>query len=64
MLVVPEALIADLVSAEDAYAAVEATFAAMARDDAYNFPVVREALGEGRQYGFKSGLDRAGGLLG
>jgi alanine dehydrogenase len=36
----------------------------MARGDAYNFPVVREALGEGRQYGFKSGLDRAGGQLG
>ena len=36
----------------------------MARDDAYNFPVVREALGEGRQYGFKSGLDRAGAQLG
>ena len=64
MLIVPEKLIADLVSAEDAFAAVEATFAAMARDEAYNFPVVREALGEGRQYGFKSGLDRAGGMLG
>lgn len=64
MLIVPEALIADLVTAEDAFAAVEATFAAMARGVAYNFPVVREALGEGRQYGFKSGLDRAGGLLG
>ena len=36
----------------------------MARGEAYNFPVVREALGEGRQYGFKSGLDRAGGQLG
>ncbi|MCV2866965.1 iminosuccinate reductase BhcD [Albidovulum sediminicola] len=64
MLIVPEKLIADLVSAEDAFAAVEATFAAMAREEAYNFPVVREALGEGRQYGFKSGLDRAGGMLG
>ncbi len=64
MLIVPEALIADLVSAEDAFSAVEATFAAMARGEAYNFPVVREALGEGRQYGFKSGLDRAGGMLG
>ncbi|MCZ8335956.1 MAG: ornithine cyclodeaminase family protein [Rhodobacteraceae bacterium] len=64
MLIVPEALIADLVSPEDAYAAVAATFAAMARGEAYNFPVVREALGEGRQYGFKSGLDRAGGMLG
>ena len=64
MLIVPEALIADLVSAEDAFAAVEATFAAMSNADAYNFPVVREALGEGRQYGFKSGLDRAGDVLG
>src|SRR5690606_6096919 len=43
---------------------VKSVFAAMARDDAYNFPVVREALGEGRQYGFKSGLDRAGKVLG
>jgi ornithine cyclodeaminase len=64
MLIVPEALIADLVSPADAFAAVAATFAAMAREEAYNFPVVREALGEGRQYGFKSGLDRAGGMLG
>jgi alanine dehydrogenase len=64
MLIVPEALIAGLVTAEDAFAAVEGCFAAMARGDAYNFPVVREALGEGRQYGFKSGLDRAGALLG
>lgn len=64
MLIVPEALIADLVSAQDAFDAVAASFAAMARDQAYNFPVVREALGEGRQYGFKSGLDRAGGMLG
>ena len=64
MLIVPEALIAELVSPDDAFAAVEATFAAMSRGEAYNFPVVREALGEGRQYGFKSGLDRAGGQLG
>lgn len=64
MLIVAERLITDLVSFEDAFAAVEAAFSAMARRDAYNFPVVREALGEGRQYGFKSGLDRTGGLLG
>jgi len=64
MLVIPESIIADLVSPADAYDAVAATFAAMARGQAYNFPVVREALGEGRQYGFKSGLDRAGGMLG
>ena len=64
MLIVPEALIAGLVTPEDAFSAIEACFAAMARGDAYNFPVVREALGEGRQYGFKSGLDRAGAMLG
>ncbi|MBN2630238.1 MAG: ornithine cyclodeaminase family protein [Rhodobacteraceae bacterium] len=64
MRIVPEALIAGLVSPEDAFAAVEATFAAMSRGEAYNFPVVREALGEGRQYGFKSGLDRSSGQLG
>jgi alanine dehydrogenase len=64
MLIVPEALIAGLVTPDDAFRAVEATFAAMARGEAYNFPVVREALGEGRQYGFKSGLDQAGGMLG
>lgn len=64
MLIVPEALIAGLITPEAAFAAVEATFAAMARGEAYNFPVVREALGEGRQYGFKSGLDRAGSVLG
>lgn len=64
MLIVPEALIADLVSFDDAFAAVEGCFASMARGHAYNFPVVREALGEGRQYGFKSGLDRAGAQLG
>jgi ornithine cyclodeaminase len=64
MLIVPERLIAGLVSPEDAFAAIEECFASMARGEAYNFPVVREALGEGRQYGFKSGLDRAGGQLG
>lgn len=64
MLIVPEALIAQLVTPEDAFRAVEACFASMARGDATNFPVVREALGEGRQYGFKSGLDRAGAMLG
>jgi ornithine cyclodeaminase len=64
MLIVPEALIADLVTPDAALAAVEACFRAMSEGAAYNFPVVREALGEGRQYGFKSGLDRAGGQMG
>lgn len=64
MLIIPEALIAQLVSAEDAFAAVEAALAAAARGEAENFPVIREALGEGRQYGFKSGIDRAEAILG
>lgn len=64
MLIVPEALIADLVTPEAAFEAVEACFRAMSDGAAYNFPVVREALGEGRQYGFKSGLDRTGAQLG
>ena len=64
MWIVPETAIAGLVDEQSAIDAIEATFAAMSRQDAYNFPVVREALGEGRQYGFKSGLDRVGALLG
>lgn len=64
MWIVPEAAIAGLVTPEVAFAAVEGVFAALARGEAGNFPVVREALGGGRQYGFKSGLDRAGGVLG
>lgn len=64
MWIVPESAIPGLVDEASAFDAIEATFAAMARGDAYNFPVVREALGEGRQYGFKSGLDRLGGHLG
>ena len=64
MWIVPESVIADLVDEHSAFDAIEATFAVMSRQDAYNFPVVREALGEGRQYGFKSGLDRVGHVLG
>jgi ornithine cyclodeaminase len=37
----------------------------MARGDAYNFPVVREAIGHAEAlYGFKSGFDKAGMALG
>lgn len=50
---------------EAAFDAVEAVFAAMARGDAYNFPVVREAIGhEDALYGFKGGFDGAGMTLG
>lgn len=65
MWIVPEAVVADLITPDDAFSAVEAVFAAMARGDAYNFPVVREAIGHADAlYGFKSGFDRAGLALG
>ncbi|MFQ5623624.1 MAG: iminosuccinate reductase BhcD [Paracoccaceae bacterium] len=65
MLIVPEETVQKIVTAEDAYASVEAVFGAMARGDAYNFPVIREAIGHADAlYGFKSGFDRAGGALG
>ncbi len=54
-----------LVGRSDAFTAVENVFAAMARDDAYNFPVIREAIGYANAlYGFKSGFDKAGLTLG
>jgi ornithine cyclodeaminase len=65
MLIVPEREIAGLVTPEAAFEAVEAVFAAMASGAAWNFPVVREALGhEDALYGFKGGFDRAGMALG
>ena len=65
MLIVPERDIADLMTREAAFDAVEKVFAAMAAGDAYNFPVVREAIGhEDALYGFKGGFDRAGLALG
>ena len=63
--IVPEAEVAGLMTPEAAFDAVEATFAAMARGDAYNFPVIREAIGHaGALYGFKSGFDRDSLALG
>ena len=65
MLIVPESKIADLMTREAAFDAVEKVFAAMAAGDAYNFPVVREAIGhEDALYGFKGGFDSAGLNLG
>ncbi|RJE82557.1 iminosuccinate reductase BhcD [Paracoccus onubensis] len=65
MWVVPESEIAGLMTPEAAFDAVEAVFAAMARGDAYNFPVVREAIGhEDALYGFKGGFDASGLALG
>ncbi len=65
MLIVPEAAIADLMTHEAAFAAVQEVFAAMASGEARNFPVIREALGHAEAlYGFKGGFDRAGRVLG
>ncbi|HID67452.1 MAG TPA: ornithine cyclodeaminase family protein, partial [Roseibacterium sp.] len=65
MVIVPEGMIADLLTREASFAAVETVFAAMAAGAAYNFPVVREAIGhEDALYGFKGGFDRAGNVLG
>jgi ornithine cyclodeaminase len=65
MLLVPEREIANLMTREAAFDAVENVFAAMAANDAYNFPVIREAIGhEDALYGFKGGFDRAGLTLG
>ncbi len=65
MLIVPEREIAGLMTRQAAFDAVESVFAAMAAGDAYNFPVVREAIGhEDALYGFKGSFDRAGLTLG
>lgn len=63
--IVPESEIAALMTRAAAFDAVEQVFAAMAGGNAYNFPVVREAIGhEQALYGFKGGFDRAGLTLG
>jgi alanine dehydrogenase len=65
MIIVPEEACPGLLSLDDAFPAVEQIFAAMARGDAYNFPVVREAIGHADAlYGFKGGFDRGGKVLG
>ncbi|WP_420584643.1 iminosuccinate reductase BhcD [Ruegeria sp.] len=65
LLIVGEDLCQQLVGRRDAFDAVQDVFAAMARGDAYNFPVIREAIGYADAlYGFKSGFDRAGQVLG
>lgn len=65
MYIVPEAAIADILTRADAFDAVEQVFAAMAAGEAYNFPVIREAIGhEEALYGFKGGFDGKGMALG
>lgn len=65
MIVISEQEARTLVSVEDAIAAVEHAFAAMARQEAGNYPVVREAVGHrDAVFGVKTGCDRALPLLG
>ena len=65
MWIVPEREIGALMTRKAAFEAVEKVFGAMASGDAYNFPVVREAIGHADAlYGFKGGFDRSGPVLG
>jgi ornithine cyclodeaminase len=65
ILIVSEADCEAVISRQDAFKAVESVFGSMARGDAYNFPVIREAIGHADAlYGFKSGFDKAGMSLG
>ena len=65
MLIVTEDVCRQVIGRDDAFEAVESVFAAMARGDAWNFPVIREAIGYADAlYGFKSGFDKAGLSLG
>ena len=63
--VVSEEICQKIMGRADAFTAVENVFAAMAKKTAYNFDVIREAIGhEDALYGFKSGFDRDGMVLG
>lgn len=65
MIIIPEREIGALIGPDECFEAVEKVFASMARKSAYNFPVVREAIGYADAlYGFKSGFDRDSLALG
>ena len=65
LLIVSEEVCAKVIGRDDAFSAVQDVFGAMARGDAFNFPVIREAIGYADAlYGFKSGFDKAGMALG
>lgn len=65
LVIVSEAVCQEVIDRASSFTAVENVFAAMAKGDAYNFPVIREAIGYADAlYGFKSGFDRAGMALG
>ena len=65
LIIVSEDVCKEVIDRASSFNAVESVFAAMAKGDAYNFPVIREAIGYADAlYGFKSGFDRAGMALG
>ncbi len=65
MYIVPEKEIAGLVTRAQSFDAVEKVFASMSARSAYNFPVIREAIGhEDALFGFKGGFDKTGMALG
>lgn len=65
LIIVSEEACKSVIDRDSAFTAVENVFASMSRGDAYNFPVIREAIGYADAlYGFKSGFDRAGKSLG
>lgn len=65
MIVISEQDARELVSVADAIEAVESSFAAMARGQARNYPVVREAIGHrDAVFGVKAGADTSAPLLG
>ena len=65
MYIVNEDTVKQLIDDESAFEAVESVFGAMASGDAYNFPVIREAIGYADAlYGFKSGFDKQAKSLG
>ena len=64
MQMITEQQVADFLDPDLAFFAVQDVFASM-ESGAWNFPVVREALGyQDALYGFKSGFDPASGALG
>lgn len=65
MIVISEDLAQELITIDDAILTVEACFSAMARNEARNYPVVRELVGHADAvYGVKAGADISAPFLG
>ncbi len=65
MYIISEDMVQQLIDNQSAFEAVESVFSSMACGDAYNFPVIREAIGYADAlYGFKSGFDKKAKSLG